>query len=236
MNYYRRFVGDYMRDTMDLSLLEHGAYTVLLDAYYATKKPFSADFESLFRMCRAMSKAERDAVKKVAELFFPIASDGCRHNGRADEEIQAAQDVIEKQRVSGAKAAAKRWSKSTDGSTQCEADRSTHGSTHRSTGGSAMQPPTTIYKTLTTSSPDGFLRFWDSWPQTQRKQGRAKCLQLWRRLRCEDVVDDILAHVEALKRSDSWLNGYDPMPATYLNQRRWDGATLTPQSSQRVAI
>lgn len=233
MNYYRRFLGDYMRDTMNLSLLEHGAYTVLLDAYYATEKPFSGDFESLFRMCRAMTKAERDAVKKVAELFFPIASDGQRHNNRADEEIKSAQDVIEKQRASGAIAAAKRWGKSTDVSTQCDSDRSTHESTNRS----AIQPPNTIYKTLTTSSPNGFLKFWDSWPQSQRKQGKGKCLQLWQKLRCEDASSEILAHVEFMKRSDQWRNGYDPMPATYLNQRRWEGAILTTDAQPRqVAI
>ena len=34
MNYYQRHIGDYARKTMGLSLLEHGIYTLLLDAYY----------------------------------------------------------------------------------------------------------------------------------------------------------------------------------------------------------
>jgi uncharacterized protein YdaU (DUF1376 family) len=37
MNFYKHFLGDYARDTKGLSLLEHGAYRVLLDHNYATE-------------------------------------------------------------------------------------------------------------------------------------------------------------------------------------------------------
>ena len=36
MIFYKRYLGDYQRDTGHLSMLEHGAYTLLLDAFYAT--------------------------------------------------------------------------------------------------------------------------------------------------------------------------------------------------------
>jgi uncharacterized phage protein (TIGR02220 family) len=137
VNYYRRYLGDYMRDTMHLSILEHGAYTLLLDAYYASEKPLPADYDALYRVCRAMSRQEQDAVKAVADQFFPIEEDGLRHNPRADREVGVAQATIEKQRKSGVESAAKRWS----------TDRSTHkginGSTNELTDGLAIQPPTT---------------------------------------------------------------------------------------------
>lgn len=103
MNFYQRFLGDYMRDTMHLSMVEHGAYTLLLDTYYATEKPLPSDYEALYRICRAMSKAERAVVKKVAEEFFKVDTDGLRHNPRADEEIAQAQPKIKAAQENGRK-------------------------------------------------------------------------------------------------------------------------------------
>lgn len=140
MNYYRRFMGDYAKKTAALSLAEHGAYTVLLDEYYSTETPLPGEHESLFRLCRAMTKGEQDAVRSVADRFFPIESDGLRHNQRADEEIAKAQATIAKQRESGAEAARKRWS--TDGSTHDGPNGSTNKSTYQLTSGLQMQPPT----------------------------------------------------------------------------------------------
>jgi len=103
VNFYQRFLGDYMRDTMHLSMVEHGAYTLLLDTYYATEKPLPADYDALYRICRAMSKAEREVVKKVADEFFKIGSDGLRHNRRADEEIASAKPKIKAAQENGKK-------------------------------------------------------------------------------------------------------------------------------------
>ncbi len=140
MNYYRRYLGDYGRDTRDLSIVEHGAYGLLLDAYYGGAKPLPADAESLYRICSAMTDQERAAVRKVADRFFPVNGDGMRHNRRADRELTVAMAALEKQRKSGSEAAEKRWS----------THRSTGGSTHEltdgSTGGSAIQPPTTNHQ------------------------------------------------------------------------------------------
>jgi uncharacterized protein YdaU (DUF1376 family) len=87
VNYYRRFPGDYQRDTSHLSLAEHGAYTVLLDHYYALEQPLPGEMEALYRLCRAMTKEEQAAVRRVADGYFPINGDGHRHNRRADQEI-----------------------------------------------------------------------------------------------------------------------------------------------------
>lgn len=103
MNYYERYVGDYQRDTAHLTLAEHGALTMLLDTLYATEKPLLADYEGLYRICRAFSKDERSAVRTVADQFFPINEDGFRHNAKADELILKARARIEIARKNGAK-------------------------------------------------------------------------------------------------------------------------------------
>lgn len=101
MNYYERYCGDYGRDTAHLSLAEHGAYTLMLDAYYSTERGLPADVGALCRMCRAVSKAEQASVRNVAEQFFPVGQDGLRHNARAAREIPKARKRIDAAKANG---------------------------------------------------------------------------------------------------------------------------------------
>ncbi len=89
MNYYRRYIGDFQRDTGHLSLTEVGAYDRLLDHYYATEASLPVSLETLCRISRAVTREERDAVQMVADKFFPLV-EGERRNKRADKEIAAA--------------------------------------------------------------------------------------------------------------------------------------------------
>jgi uncharacterized protein YdaU (DUF1376 family) len=98
MNYYQRHLGDYARDTAHLSLLEHGVYTLLLDRYYATEQPIPAD--QAYRVARAKSKDEREAVDSVLAEFF-TAENGLWINKRAQAEIERAQAKIEAARANG---------------------------------------------------------------------------------------------------------------------------------------
>lgn len=82
-------------------------------------------------------------------------------------------------------------------------------------------------KKNTPSLPGGFVRFWTAWPSSSRKGGKAGCADLWRKGKIEDVADQVVAHVEAMKRSEDWTKEsgrYIPAPAVYLRQKRWDGA------------
>lgn len=102
MNYYERWVGDFQRDTGHLSCTEIGVYDRLLDHYYATETLLPAEYDALNRIARAMNKTERDAVKVVADQFFPL-SEGGRCNPRADREISKARNRIEAAKENGKK-------------------------------------------------------------------------------------------------------------------------------------
>lgn len=109
MNWYPRYPGDYMRDTAHLSLVEHGAYTVLLDHYYSTGGPLPEDVADLMRICRAFEEPERHAVRKIADLFFPVSSDGLRHNHRADKQLIEMAEKHDKLSDAGKRGMEKRW-------------------------------------------------------------------------------------------------------------------------------
>lgn len=104
--YYRHIIGDYDRDTKDLSLLEHGAYRRLLDAYYANRGPLSADPDRLYRVTSAILPDEQAAVRKVAYLFFDLV-DGNIVHAKCDAEIARVVKESESQKAR----AEKRWGK-----------------------------------------------------------------------------------------------------------------------------
>ncbi len=100
MNYYERNMGDYARDASHLSMLEHGAYTLLLDRYYTTEQPIPED--QTYRLARATTRQEKAAVDAVLREFFTL-TDGVWVNRRASAEIEKAQAKINAARANGAR-------------------------------------------------------------------------------------------------------------------------------------
>ena len=105
MNYFEHHIGDYAQATAHLSMLEDGAYSRLIRWYYAEERALPADERSVFRIARAQSKQERDAVKAVLADFFELQQDGY-HQKRCDAEIAAFQD----KRSKAQRSANARWS------------------------------------------------------------------------------------------------------------------------------
>lgn len=98
MNYYKRHIGDYMKDASHLSLLEHGVFMRLLDVYYTREAAIPADQAA--RLVGARSKEEREALLVVCGEFFKLV-DGCYVQSRCDREIAAMQAKQETNRVIG---------------------------------------------------------------------------------------------------------------------------------------
>lgn len=93
MIYYKHYIGDYQTKTGHLSLAQDGAYRRLMDHYYSTEKPLPANSDSLYRICGALEKKEREAVDFVSKAFF-TESAGQLHHQRIDEEVSIAQEKI----------------------------------------------------------------------------------------------------------------------------------------------
>lgn len=98
MNYYKRHLGDYAKNTRTLTTYEHGVYNLVLDLYYTDESPVSS--EDAYAVCRAESAKDRASVDRVLMKFFSL-DDGAWRHARADEEIQKYLDKAAKNRVIG---------------------------------------------------------------------------------------------------------------------------------------
>lgn len=90
MNYYKRHIGDYAKDTGWLTTYQHGVYALLLDWYYSNERPIPLDL--VYRIVRARSGPERRAVDEVIAAFFDVTKQpGFAHNKHADIEVSKYQ-------------------------------------------------------------------------------------------------------------------------------------------------
>ncbi len=148
MNYYEHHLGDYMRDTAHLSMLEDGAYRRLMDAYYIKEAPIPTELRDACRLARAQAKQEREAVEIVLKEFFSLEPDGWHHK-RCAAEIARYQDKQAKAKRS----ADARWSahrSDSEGNADAYADgMRTHsdGNAHQTPDTSLQSPKKTITST-----------------------------------------------------------------------------------------
>lgn len=100
MNYFELHIGDYQRKTAHLSLAEHGAYSLMLQVFYAIEKPLPENRKILYRMLRVSSKRERSAVDSICEQFWYVTEGGLS-NKRAEEVLGAYHNWLAKQKANG---------------------------------------------------------------------------------------------------------------------------------------
>ena len=106
MNFYPRHIGDHMKQTSHLSLVEHGVYNLLLDRFYATEQPITR--QEAYGVCRPRTRLEKQAVETVLSTLFTDTKAGYV-NRRALQEIEKYQEKSLKARQS----ALTRWSQNT---------------------------------------------------------------------------------------------------------------------------
>lgn len=74
MHYYKRNIGDYSKKCGRLTMLQHGAYTLLMDSCYDREK--FPTLEDAIDWTWASTEAEIEAVKFVLSRFFKLSVDG----------------------------------------------------------------------------------------------------------------------------------------------------------------
>lgn len=92
MHYYKRNLGDYAKKAGRLSMLQHGAYTLLIDACY-DREQFPTR-EDAIEWSWASSSAEIEAVEFVLRKFF-VLENGVYVQKRIEEEINEYRSTAE---------------------------------------------------------------------------------------------------------------------------------------------
>jgi hypothetical protein len=82
--------------------------------------------------------------------------------------------------------------------------------------------------------PTKFDRFWQIWPASQRKVDKSDCRKHWDKHNLDAKAEVIIAHVQAMKLTKQWKDGFEPAPSTYLNGKRWEDE-LPPTESEADA-
>lgn len=100
MNYYKRHIGDYARKAGHLTPLEHGVYTLILDAYYDREQ--APTMAEALRYARARTPDEVKAVETVLVEFFDFR-DGVYVQNRVEEEFLRVAEQANRNQTNGKK-------------------------------------------------------------------------------------------------------------------------------------
>jgi len=109
VHHYRRNIGDYHKKAGRLSILQHGVYTLLIDACYDRER-FPTK-EDAIDWTWASSQEEIDAVGFVLTKFFSVGDDGVYVQNRIEEEIQEYHGLCLSNTINGKKGGRPKGSK-----------------------------------------------------------------------------------------------------------------------------
>ncbi len=91
------YVGDYLADTQHLTTLQHGAYVLLIMAYWQ-RGGLPDDDQAIAGICRLNRAQWESNSQAIAKLFLP----GWKHK-RIERELEKANQLSEKRALAGRK-------------------------------------------------------------------------------------------------------------------------------------
>lgn len=102
------YIGDYLADTAYLTTEQHGAYLLLIMAYWRNGPP--PDNDAILAGLTRLTPDAWSNARAVLERYFVI-QDGVWAHARIDREIEIAQKNRAAAREKAARAASSRWAK-----------------------------------------------------------------------------------------------------------------------------
>lgn len=101
------WIGAYLADTMRLTTIQHGAYLLMLMAYWRDREPLIDDDEEL-RAITKTDKADWKKIRPVLAKFFKIENGKWWHK-RVEQELVSAAEKQSKAKSKAQAAAQARW-------------------------------------------------------------------------------------------------------------------------------
>ncbi len=224
MHHYPFHVGDYIRATAHLDIVEDCIYRRLIDLYMETELPIPNETQQVIRRLRLGSSGL--ILETILREFFTLGPDNCWHNSRCDQEILEYKRLATVSRINGKLGGRPKKTQ------QVILDNPEI--TQQEPGG--LQPRTTNHEPIAIKArskslseySDDFTEFWKNYP---KKVGKDKAHQLWKRLK--PSLTDVLKALSWQRISEQWQNNYIPNPETYLSQGRWkDEPSVMTKSNQ----
>ena len=142
--YYQFNIGDYRKDTVHLSLLEHGIYRQLIDTYYTKEGKLEADMDNLMRTHSIRNADEVRAFENVIKDFF-VEQDGMLTHRGCDKVIAEIYEKSDKAKAS----ARARWDKENANAKRPESERNADGMLSNN-----QEPITNNHKPVEKTKPD----------------------------------------------------------------------------------
>ena len=204
MHYYKRNLGDYAKKAGRLTMLQHGAYTLLLDACY-DREQFPT-LEQAIEWTWASTTEEVEAVSFVLKKFF-VLEDNLYVQNRIREELETYHNNAQTNKRIAIEREAKRKVKGTKRAQSVNEPPPNHKPV------TSNQEPKNIYT-------DAFEEFWQAYPS---KTGKGEAYKSWKRINPDkQLTETITASVDVYRQSKRVKDGFVKNPATWLNQRCWE--------------
>ena len=99
MHHYPFHVGDYIRATAHLDIVEDCIYRRLIDLYMETELPIPNETQQVIRRLRLGSSGL--ILETILREFFTLDADNCWHNSRCDQELLEFKRLAEVSRNNG---------------------------------------------------------------------------------------------------------------------------------------
>lgn len=224
------YIGDYQRDTQHLSTLEHGAYRLLIDAYWCNRGPLPDRDEDFARITRLSLSDWLATRSRIAPFFQPEddpASPGAvrwRH-GRIDRELEKAIKQHDAKRLGAHLTNTRRWPIKSHSDSLSDTDS---GSLKGRPSPSPSPPSSPAPSESVPPIPQGgngedeaFERFWAAYP---RRVGKGSAKKAFEKKHCLSILPRILKAVGEQSGTVQWQKDggqFIPHPATWINQERW---------------
>lgn len=229
--WYAHSIKAYEDDTNHLSMLQHGAYRLMLDHYYKKAAPLPADAQQVHRICRAVADDEKAAVLAVLSEFFTLEADGW-HNDKADRELAKMADISNKRRNSANSRHGKVQTQSNPPATDhakpsANGDANNHANAHANADTLNTEHISSLRSDISPGKskprkrgePDGFEEFYAAYPRKTARPAAAKAFaKAMKRAALAVIVAGARRYAEERAHEDP---NFTKHPATWLNNDCW---------------
>ena len=210
------YIGDYLGDTHHLTTAEHGAYLLLVMAYWQRQRPLPDDDRKLASFARMSLDTCRD-VRPILEEFFQ-AEAGVWHHKRIDAEIKAyGEKRLKAQRAANARYAKARRMQESGTAPAAMADSQPEPESD--------SPPLTPPKGGNADSMQGFDAFWEAFAD---KRGKDAALRVWKRRKLYLEADAVITGAQRYVAARGPDRRYWKQAGGWLKDGRWADETPAP--------